>query len=91
MKGIFVAFDEKGRHYAYAKHWDDAVPADALIAPADREREVRDQKRAIEAMSSEARQRGGEVTLLTPAEYADIVLGKTELAHSPVPAIPLKS
>lgn len=87
-KGIFVAFDGVGRHFAYAVHWEDVLPADAPVSAEERMREEREQRRAIDGYEAEARQRGGELRLLSPDEYADIVLKRDLPARSPVPSIP---
>jgi len=66
--GIFVAFDAEGRHFAYAKHWLDC-PGDEL-----------EQQVTVAAYISEAREKGGEVRLLSPVEFREQVLMEAEAA-----------
>lgn len=75
--GIYVAFDATGRHYAYAVHpltlkGRDDRPIAGVDPVEDQEREIRNMRRA-------AKRKGGEVRLLTSAEYERIVLNHYEL------------
>jgi transcription antitermination factor NusG len=56
-RGIYVAFDQGGRHFAYAKHPDDCPEHHA------------DQEAEVERMRGSAKVRGGSVRLLSPEEF----------------------
>jgi len=62
--GIFVAFDRKDRHFAYAKHWKEFP-----------EGELReDQKSVIRNYEQEAFNKGGYLRLLSPNEFRVLML-----------------
>lgn len=65
-RGIYVAFDGEGRHFAYAKHPEDIREIEGLKDP---DREARQQQAAIDSYRRQARELGGDVELLTPDEY----------------------
>lgn len=62
--GIFVAFDADGRHFAYARHWNDIIGFEE------------EQKETVAEYEQEARAKGGEIRLLTLDEYQRVVLAR---------------
>lgn len=60
-RGVFVAFDGAGRHFAYAKHWIGSGDEDG-------------QKATIREYAREARSKGGELRFLSIDEYRRTVL-----------------
>lgn len=57
--GIFVAFDGKGNHFAYARHWKDYEDSQAQA----------EQKSVIESYKAAADASGGFIKLLNPLEF----------------------
>lgn len=65
-RGIYVAFDRDGNHFAYAKHPDDIRELPGIKDP---DGEAAEQRRAIAGYRRQAKRKGGKVELLTPDEY----------------------
>lgn len=74
-RGVYVAFDGDGKHFAYAAHPKTIEETPGLSDPAF---ERKQQEACVANYRSQARRLGGKVLLLSPEEYKDQVLDHPE-------------